>query len=68
MRNQPLDGKGSKMNTDKKYHIHISADKNPLTLNLREIWAYRDLIVLLTKRNFDLIYKQTILGDRKSVV
>ena len=50
------------MNNEKAYHIHISADENPVTLNLREIWAYRDLIVLLTKRNYDLIYKQTILG------
>ncbi len=50
------------MNTDKTYHVHITAKENPMTLNLREIWAYRDLIALFTKRNFNLIYKQTILG------
>ena len=50
------------MNTDKTYHVHITAKENPMTLNLREIWAYRDLIVLFTKRSFNLIYKQTILG------
>ena len=50
------------MNTDKTYHVHITAKENPMTLNLREIWAYRDLIVLFTKRSFNLIYKQTIMG------
>lgn len=31
-------------------------------INLKEVWRYRDLIWLFTKRNFVLIYKQTILG------
>ena len=30
--------------------------------NIRELIQYRDLVVLLVKRNFTLIYKQTILG------
>ena len=33
-----------------------------LDLNLKEVWEYRDLIVLFTKRSFSLLYKQTILG------
>lgn len=31
-------------------------------LNLKEIWHYRDLIVMFLKRNFNSAYKQTILG------
>ena len=31
-------------------------------INLKELWHYRDLIWLLIKRDFTLIYKQTILG------
>lgn len=31
-------------------------------INLRDLWHYRDLIVMLVKRDFTLIYKQTILG------
>lgn len=31
-------------------------------INLKELWHYRDLIMLFTKRNFAIIYKQTILG------
>ena len=33
-----------------------------MNLNLREVWQYRDLIYLFTKRNFVVSYKQTILG------
>ena len=44
------------------YHTHISAKQHLLSLNLREVWDYRDLIVLFTKRSFMLTYKQTILG------
>ena len=47
---------------DKNYHIHVSADHNWLNLNLKEVWMYRDLIMLFTKRNFVVSYKQTILG------
>lgn len=31
-------------------------------INLSEIWRYRDLILLLVRRDFVAIYKQTILG------
>lgn len=45
-----------------KYHTHITAKHNWFDLNLKEVWQYRDLIVLFTKRTFTLTYKQTILG------
>lgn len=41
---------------------HIRAKQNPLDLKLREVWQYRDLIFLFTRRNFATLYKQTILG------
>lgn len=44
------------------YHIHISSRHRWMDLNLREVWHYRDLIFLFTKRNFVVSYKQTILG------
>lgn len=44
------------------YHIHISSKHRLLNLNLKEVWQYRDLIALFTKRNFVVSYKQTILG------
>lgn len=45
-----------------KYHSHITAERKRLDLDLPEVWRYRDLIILFTKRNFKLIYKQTVLG------
>ena len=47
---------------NQKYHTHITAKHNLLELNLKEVWKYRDLIVLFTKRSFTVTYKQTILG------
>ena len=44
------------------YHTHITAKHRWLELNLKEVWQYRDLILLFTKRNFIVSYKQTILG------
>ena len=40
----------------------ITSKKNNITLNLKEIWAYRDLLILLVHRDFVSFYKQTILG------
>lgn len=45
-----------------KYHTHITSKHNLLDLNLKEVWKYRDLIVLFTKKSFTVTYKQTILG------
>lgn len=45
-----------------KYYTHITSKHNLLDLNLKEVWQYRDLIVLFTKRSFVVTYKQTILG------
>ena len=45
-----------------KYPTHISSKHRMLDLNLKEVWQYRDLILLFTKRNFTVTYKQTVLG------
>lgn len=31
-------------------------------IDLQELWRYRDLIIMFVKRNFTVLYKQTILG------
>jgi len=48
--------------TPTKYHTHITSDHKFFKLNLKEVWRYRDLIWLFTKRTFVVSYKQTILG------
>ena len=45
-----------------KYHTHISSEHKWFDLKLKEVWRYRDLIWLNTKRSFTVQYKQTILG------
>lgn len=50
------------MDNNMIYHTHITSKHNMLDLNLKEVWKYRDLIILFTKRSFSLLYKQTILG------
>lgn len=45
-----------------KYHSHISSKHKWFDLKLKEVWNYKDLIWLFTKRSFVVTYKQTILG------
>lgn len=45
-----------------KYHTHITSERKWFELNLKEVWQYKDLIWLFTKRSFVLTYKQTVLG------
>jgi lipopolysaccharide transport system permease protein len=40
----------------------IKPDSSLFDLPLKEIWRYRDLLILLVKRDFVATYKQTILG------
>ena len=40
----------------------IKSNTNLLSVNVKEIWHYRDLIYMLVKRDFITFYKQTILG------
>ena len=45
-----------------KYHSHISSKHKWFDLKLKEVWQYKDLIWLFTKRSFVVQYKQTVLG------
>lgn len=49
-------------NNYKKYHSHITSEHKWFDLKLKEVWQYKDLIWLFTKRSFVVTYKQTILG------
>ena len=46
----------------KKWDIVISSKHNFFNFNLKEIINYKDLIIMLVKRDFVTFYKQTILG------
>ncbi len=45
-----------------KWDIELTAENNLLDLKLKDVWHYRDLLVLLVRRDFVSFYKQTILG------
>ena len=45
-----------------KWDRTIRPDKGWFNFNLKELIQYRDLIMLLVKRNFKVFYKQTVLG------
>ncbi|MFK7782448.1 MAG: ABC transporter permease [Psychroserpens sp.] len=52
------------MNTDQKdeWLFTISSKRKLIDLNFKEIWRYRDLLLLFVKRDIVTVYKQTILG------
>lgn len=49
-------------NNESNNYICLSPDRSWTDLRLEEVWHYRDLIFLFTKRSFALTYAQTILG------
>lgn len=47
---------------EEKWLYEISSKHKLIDLNFKEIWRYRDLVVLFVKRDITTVYKQTILG------
>lgn len=48
--------------SDDQWDLIITGSKNLFTLQLADVWRYRDLLYMLVKRDFVVLYKQTILG------
>ncbi len=48
--------------TEEDWTLVISPRRGAFDVPIREVLAYRDLVTMLTKRNFVARYKQTILG------
>lgn len=49
------------MKTDQPTYF-INSKQSLFSLPLKEVWAYRDLLIMLVKRDFITFYKQTVLG------
>lgn len=47
---------------NEKWDIEIKPKTGNFELNLKEVWAYRDLLTLYVRRDIVTMYKQTILG------
>lgn len=50
------------LNTQEEWLYEITPKNKLFSLNLKEVWQYRDLLMLFVKRNVITVYKQTILG------
>ena len=49
-------------NTEKDWLFEITPKNKFFSLNLTEVWQYRDLLMLFVKRDVVTVYKQTVLG------
>ena len=49
-------------NNNKDWLFEISPKTKLIDLNLKEVWQYRDLLMLFVKRDVITLYKQTVLG------
>lgn len=55
--------KDNKLKKEQTYRMIVIEPKNSLfRLDLKEVWQYRDLLVMYIKRDIVTFYKQTILG------
>lgn len=52
----------SSENLSESWDLTIRPKRHLLDINLKEIWDYRDLVMLFVRRDFVAKYKQTILG------
>jgi lipopolysaccharide transport system permease protein len=50
------------MDKSEKWDLIVKPKSSWFDFNLKEIWAYRDLLMLFVKRDIVSTYKQTILG------
>ena len=48
--------------SEEEWLFEIAPKDNFFSLNLKEVWNYRDLLMLFVKRDVVTVYKQTILG------
>lgn len=50
------------MEKDEDWTMIVKPQRSLLDFHFRDLWNYRDLIILFVKRDFVALYKQTILG------
>jgi lipopolysaccharide transport system permease protein len=71
IREHPIMEKDQVINQEFFGHEHITViepQRGWRNLNLRELWAYRELLLVLTQRDIKVRYKQTVLGVTWAVI
>lgn len=56
------------MQETQTWKTKIDPQNRRININFKEIWEYRDLIMLFVKRDFVAKYKQTVLGPMWAVI
>ena len=56
------------MSESQVWKTKIDSNNRAININFKEVWEYRDLIVLFVKRDFVAKYKQTVLGPMWAVI
>lgn len=51
-----------------QYHLRIEPSRGWVSLKLRELWEYRELLYFLTWRDVKVRYKQTVLGAAWAII
>lgn len=62
MANKIIDLELQQYTEEEHWDIVITPKRSLLALNFKEVWRYRDLLLLFVRRDFVAEYKQTILG------
>lgn len=60
--NLPNDSSRATRNFSLTPHVLIRSEESGVQLNLRDLWAYRELLYFLTLRDIKVRYKQTLMG------
>lgn len=55
-------------NMNEEWDIVVKPKSSFFRLNFKDVWAYKDLVLLMTKRDITAIYKQTVLGPLWMIV
>jgi lipopolysaccharide transport system permease protein len=50
------------MNSEQEWTEEIKSQDSLFSINFKELWHYRDLLLMLVKKEYVTFYKQTILG------
>ena len=50
------------------HHVHIEPSRGWVSLQLADLWQYRELLYFLTWRDIKVRYKQTILGASWAII
>jgi lipopolysaccharide transport system permease protein len=61
LKNKASDG-FSESQVEPEWTLEITPHRGLLDVPLKDVWRYRDLLILFVKRDFVAFYKQTVLG------